>query len=187
MEANGRRLGRQVTHALAPKDHRILPDDLREALARPLGPVVDNAGLHRILKEDDLIYSIGDVVSLSLKGLGFTPKIWIGDFKTQRGTESTTYREALGDWGDTEYKVSNPAGTVTRDAWDAVTAAMATDGTARIIVDGEEDLVGIAVMLEAPDGAKICYGMPGMGAVVVTMDPAMRQLVESFVGQMPEP
>lgn len=171
---------------LRPETQYLLPDELRAELAEPFGPVVDTAGLQRNIGPDDTVLAVGDVVSLSLKGLGITPKLFVCDYKTQRGAESSTYRTALSAWGDLEATVSNPAGTVTRGAWDAVREAVGRpEAPFRIVVEGEEDLLGIPCLLEAPDGAIVVYGAPGRGAVLCRVDGALRARVADLVGRMP--
>lgn len=169
----------------APKTHYILPDDMRTELAVPFGPVVGNDGLARLTKGQRVL-AVGDVVSLSLKGLGVIPQLFVCDYKTQRGAESATYREALSSWGDEEIRVSNPAGTVTRESWLAVRKAVNGKAPVRIVVDGEEDLLGLPALLEAPDDALVVYGAPGRGAVVCRVDDGLRNRVASFVARLPQ-
>ncbi len=166
-----------------------LPASLREDMANPFGPVVDTAGLERTLRPDDMILAVGDVVSLTLKNLGITPKLFICDYKTQRGSESATYRDALSTWGDVEFQVMNPPAMVTAEAWQSVKDALAHDAApVRIVVDGEEDLLGVPCLMEAPDGAVVLYGAPGRGVVLCRMTPAFRAEVGLFVERMtPEP
>lgn len=164
---------------------RRLPDSLRAELARPWGDVVDDAGLAAAIGSDDVVLAVGDVVSMTLQRLGITPKLFVCDYQTQRGGPSPEYEAALGSWGDVEIRVANPAATLTDDAWQAIRDALAApQAPVRIVVDGEEDLLGIPCFLEAPEGAIVIYGMPGQGAVVCRVTPELRGQVQALVDQM---
>lgn len=169
----------------APADRYILPDELRGELAEPFGRVLNTADLARAIEPGDVVIAVGDVVSLSLKGLDITPKLFVCDYKTQRGSESATYRDALSNWGDLEFQVENPAGTITAGAWAAVKEAIeAPESPVRIFVDGEEDLLGIPCLMEAPDGAIVLYGAPGKGAVLCRVNAELRARVQGLLDQM---
>lgn len=96
------------------------------------------------------------------------------------------YRTQLTRWGTEVIQARNPAGSITREAWDAVRKAFAskTPGPVRLEIDGEEDLLGIPAILEAPDGTAVLYGLPGQGVVVVKVDAAMRKRAEDIVARM---
>ncbi len=159
-----------------------LPEHLRHQLAKPYGPIHTDASLPTLTGP---IAAVGDVVSLTLKRLGIQPALFVCDYKTQRGDDDPAYRAELGSWGDEEIRVTNPAAAITDEAWAAVKHGWSTPGTTRIVVDGEEDLLGIPAFLEAPLGATVLYGMPGQGMVVVTITKAFKDTVRALVAQMP--
>jgi uncharacterized protein (UPF0218 family) len=170
---------------LRPPRRYVLPDALRAELARPFGPVVAGKDLPALL-EGATVLAVGDVVSLTLKTLGIEPRLFVCDFLTQRGEPDPTYEAELGAWGRLAFRVSNPAATVTREAWDAVRLGLAAGAEAapvRVVVDGEEDLLGIPCFLEAPDGSLVLYGMPGKGVVVVTVDAAFKAKVAALLAR----
>lgn len=162
-----------------------LPDALRRELAAPFGPILQTADLAAALAGRSPILAVGDVVSLTLKRLGIVPRLFVCDYMTQRGEPDPTYETELGSWGTVALRVRNPAGALTRKAWDAVAMAL-EEGPApvRIVVEGEEDLLGIPCFALAPLGAVVLYGMPGKGVVVATVDAAMKSRVRSFVERM---
>lgn len=170
---------------LRPDTAYRLPEALRAELQRPWGPVLDTEALGTRLDAGTVVLAVGDVVSLTLKKLGVTPRLFVCDYKTQRG-EDPVYRRELGGWGETEHRVDNPAATVTRQAWDAVRDSVrGTDpAPVRIVVDGEEDLLGIPCFLEAPRGAVVLYGAPGQGVVWIAIDDAFQHKVADFVRRM---
>ncbi len=54
----------------------------------------------------------------------------------------------------------------------------------RIEVDGEEDLAAIPAILMAPEGARVLYGMPGRGMVVVIVDSSARSKAKALLDLM---
>lgn len=183
---------------LRPAKRYVLPEALRAELARPFGPVLQSEQLAELVAGAPLVVAVGDVVSLTLKLLGITPRLFVCDYATQRGApsgagtytkglvsnESALYEMELGNWGDMAFTVRNPAGTITRQAWDAVRIGLDhPDGPVRIHVTGEEDLLAIPCFLEAPEGAIVLYGMPNQGVVAVTVDAAFKAKVAALLAK----
>ena len=169
---------------LRPAHRYVLPEAVRHQLAAPFGPVVGGNDLPKVLAGAKTVVAVGDVVSLTLKNLGIEPALFVCDFMTQRGEPDPTYEIELGTWGTLAFRVRNPAATITREAWDAVRLGLEhTPGPVRIVVDGEEDLLGIPAFLEAPEGAVVLYGMPGKGVVVVRVDAAFKARVADVLAK----
>jgi uncharacterized protein (UPF0218 family) len=191
--------------AAAPADLRparryLLPEGLRRELAAPFGPVLQSGDLTAALEGVDVVLAVGDVVSLTLKTLGLTPALFVCDYQTQRGlpgqggnpkdsarqasNEKSLYELELGAWGELAFRVRNPAASITREAWDAVRLGLQhEEGPVRIVVEGEEDLLGIPCFLEAPEGAAVLYGMPNQGVVVVRVDAAFKAKVAALLAR----
>lgn len=175
----------------------LLPDALRRELAAPFGPVLTTEQLGALLTGEDVLVCVGDVVSLTVKELGLSPRLFVCDFQTQRGQADRLFETELGAWGRLAFRVRNPAGQVTREAWDAIRLGMAHgsdggggdgeegegEGPVRIFVEGEEDLLGLPCFLEAPAGAKVLYGMPGQGVAVVEVTAALRERVRALLAR----
>jgi uncharacterized protein (UPF0218 family) len=187
---------------LRPPRRYLLPEGLRRELAAPFGPILQSGDLVGALEGVDVVLAVGDVVSLTLKTLGLTPALFVCDFQTQRGlptgpgrvtakdtarqaaNEATLYELELGDWGELAFRVRNPAASITREAWDAVRLGLQhEEGPVRIVVEGEEDLLGIPCFLEAPDGAVVLYGMPNQGVVLVRVDAAFKARVAELLAR----
>lgn len=169
-----------------PRVAYTLPDALRPELAAPFGPVLGTAELGELLTPQDVLVAVGDVVSLTLKQLGRTPVLFVCDFQTQRGEPDPRLEAELGSWGRRAFRVRNPAGQVTREAWDAIRLGLAADpadAPVRVVVEGEEDLLGLPCFLEAPVGAKVLYGMPGKGVAVVEVNAPLRVRVQALLGR----
>lgn len=160
-----------------------LPDALRDALARPWGPVVQTGDLVEAVAGRK-VAAIGDVVALTCLDLGIAPAFIVCDFRTQRGGEDPVYRARLGSWGDRRLDVANPPATLTAEAWDAVDSAAASPSRTLIVVAGEEDLLGVPAFAEMPLGAVVLYGMPGQGIVVGEVTEAVKEKVAQMVDGM---
>lgn len=171
---------------LAPRDAYRLPDALRGELAGDFGPVLQTDDLAAALAGAPCIVAVGDIVARTLHGLGIQPRLFVCDYKTQRGDDDAQLREVLGSWGDLETRVANPPATVTREAWLAVRHAFLqpADTLTRIVVDGEEDLLGLPAFWEAPADALVLYGAPGRGVVVARADGAIKARVADLVARM---
>lgn len=165
-----------------------LPDALRRELAAPFGPVLSTEALRDALAPTDFLVAVGDVVSLTLKELGLAPRLFVCDYQTQRGQTDALFEAELGGWGRVAFRVRNPPAQVTREAWDAIRLAVEHARSddpepVRIVVEGEEDLLGLPCFLEAPPGAKVLYGMPGQGVVVVAVDAPLQERVRALLAR----
>jgi uncharacterized protein (UPF0218 family) len=116
--------------------------------------------------------------------MGLIPNVFVCDYKTKRGDADDEFVAELSTWGDNEIRVQNPAASVTREAWQAMIHAVELEGSTRIVVDGEEDLLGLPAFMEAPVGAKVLYGAPGRGMILVTLDEEFKESVAHIIQRM---
>lgn len=163
-----------------------LPEALRPALQTPVGELVGEGELGRCLASADPLIAVGDVTSLTLIDGGHGPKLIIVDFKNERSAwdEADPRYVKLSSYGDEVRNVSNPPATITDELVEAISGALEGRGTCRIEVDGEEDLAVLPCMMHAPLSARIVYGMPGKGLVVVTNDLGMKTWARAFMARM---
>ncbi len=167
---------------LRPTRQYTIPDALRSTLAEPFGPVYTTQELQVALKSHrGPVLAVGDHVSLTLKELGISPRLFVCDYHTQRGQNVQQYQDALSNWGDNVLQVTNPPATLTREAWNAIRRAVEGKVITRIEVEVEEDLLGIPCFLEAPPGSVVLYGMPGQGVVWVEVNQEVRERVAALV------
>lgn len=166
--------------------HLFLPDDAREAMRIPLGPVVQEAQLAPLLKGAGTLICVGDMVTLTLVNAGYDISLAIFDYKTKRN-EERDFRERLrrmeGEW----VHVRNPPAMITRELWEALRKAIAGIKAGKKVlmeVEGEEDLAAIPAIIMAPEGARVLYGMPDRGIVVVTVDPEARGRARALLETM---
>jgi uncharacterized protein (UPF0218 family) len=126
------------------------------------------------------VTTVGDVVSRETLATGIQVNLRIVDQMTLRKSINPVEIKA-----ERTYRVRNPAGIITSEAWNAIKEAM-QHRDAVIFVDGEEDLLAIPAILESPDNAFVVYGQPSQGLVVVTASPAMKHEVREMMNRMTE-
>jgi uncharacterized protein (UPF0218 family) len=132
------------------------------------------------LNKPPKVITVGDVVSRETLAVGIQVNLRIVDQMTLRKSISPVEIKA-----EHVYRVRNPAGVVTKEAWDAIKEAL-QQREAVIYVDGEEDLLAIPAILESPDDAFIVYGQPSQGLVVVTASPVTKHEVKEMMSRMTE-
>ncbi len=156
-----------------------MPERLRPILAKGIGTIIEGVDplatatkAAQLLTGCRLIVAVGDIVCSSMKAAGVSPDICVVDGKTKR--KFMGYLLDDGDF-DTVLTARNPAGHITGEAYErvreAIKAALSGSRVA-VMVDGEEDLLAIPAIIEAPEGSCIIYGMPnvGVGLIFVSED-----------------
>ncbi|MFB6190215.1 MAG: pantetheine-phosphate adenylyltransferase [Candidatus Nanohaloarchaea archaeon] len=108
------------------------------------------------------VVCVGDRVSRDLAGSGVEADTFVVDGKIQR-KEVETPDIAV----EREFVARNPAGGITRQAWDAIRKALAVDCTSMLRIDGEEDLLALPAVTMLPDDAVVVYGLRNQGAVAM--------------------
>jgi len=161
-----------------------LPQSLRGEFRKPFGPVLQSSELSATLRPGDNLVCIGDYVSMTAIGLGLKPKLIVVDYKTERHEVAEVLRSVVANYGKTVLRVPNPPATVTNELYAAIVQALRLTGSVRIEVEGEEDLAGLPVFAEAPEGTVVFYGMPQKGVVVVRVDAKMRSKARSLLERM---
>jgi uncharacterized protein (UPF0218 family) len=166
--------------------HLSLPETSREAMREPLGPVVLENDLVLHLKRSDTIITVGDVVTITIVDAGYHLSMALFDYKTLRDQERDFCQRLQVIEGE-RVRVHNPPATITAELWTAIKSAMLkvnAGGRVLMEVDGEEDLAALPAIMMAPDGAKVLYGMPGRGIVVVTIDKHRRKAAKRLLDLM---
>ena len=122
--------------------------------------------------------TVGDVVSRETLAAGIQVGLRIVDQMTLRKKINPIEIKA-----ERTYRVKNPAGVITMEAWDKIKQAL-KEREALILVDGEEDLLAIPAVLESPDNALVVYGQPSEGLVVVTASAEKKSEVRKIMNRM---
>jgi len=163
----------------SPKSRLKLDEALRAELKKPLGAVAE-----RLTGSGSPLVCIGDIVSAQALKAGFVPKVIVYDGKC--GREIVGPDPAFEAFDAFEARVENPAGGINPEAFEALEKALAREGSTKVRVDGEEDLLVLPAVMAAPDGATVAYGQPGEGIVEVTVNEESKSKVKELMERMIE-
>jgi uncharacterized protein (UPF0218 family) len=143
-------------------------------------PLETMSNLRTLIKEKNppRIIATGDVVSRETLVSGIKVHLRIIDNKTLRKSVASP------EFPGKRFHVKNPAGVVTMEAWEAIKNAMKENSEAVILVDGEEDLLALPSVLEAPVNSFVLYGQPSEGLVVVVATPKVKADVAAILERM---
>jgi len=164
----------------------ILPDDLRDELKEPLGRLVDEKELLKILKEEKYIVSIGDQVTYTLLKNNIEPVFCIVDFRIKRNRYSEEIKNLIQSFGNKRVVIENPPKCISNDLWVAIESAYQNIGkdALRIEIKGEEDLATLPAILLAPRDVTIIYGLPNKGVVIVKPVDKNKKKVKEILNKM---
>jgi len=170
-----------------PKHALVLKPELRQELRNPLGTLIRGTPeetkdeLRNLIQKErpEHMISIGDIASQSLLELGIKPQIVIVDGKAMRQQVKSFKTEAR-----EKITIENPAGTLTPQAWITLDKATARKQPTLIIVEGEEDLLTLVAVLEAPDKWTVVYGQPQEGVVIVKVNATTKHKANLIVQAM---
>ncbi len=149
----------------------VLTPELRRKLKRPLGqlfPAVDVRGEDFLatVAGASMVVTVGDRVTETLQGtMGKSPDVFVVD-----GMERRVAREVPRVAHGSTIRAKNPAGSITKAARSAIRRAFAGEKPVMVLIDGEEDLLTIPAVIDAPLGAVVFYGQPLEGVVAIKVD-----------------
>ena len=137
------------------------------------------------LLDSDYIATIGDICTLKIFDEIREPELCIIDMKTKRDTPlNITQKDKMEKIGKRIINVDNKAGTISNELWDSIDEAINTPINTKIMVNGEEDLATLAVISMVKIGAKVIYGMPDKGMVVVDVNQQEKKRADSLLRRM---
>jgi GTP-dependent dephospho-CoA kinase len=161
-----------------------LPDDIRDDLAKPYGPILSEEDLAGHIRGCRRVFAIGDMVNVSLVRMGIDPDVMIFDYHTQRGPCEEETKEILKRVEGVSIKVTNPQGKLTADLWNAIAKSTKSAKKTKIEVKGEEDLAALACIELADTGDCVIYGIPNEGISVIRIDENIKSVVSSLLSRM---
>ena len=133
----------------------------------------------------EYIITVGDICTIKINEQVRMPDLSIIDFKTKRDSPlSAEQRSIIDQIGEKIVNVNNNAGTISDELWNAIKVAISDNVKTRIVVEGEEDLATLAAISLADLGAKVIYGMPDKGMVVVDVNQRSKKRANSFLERM---
>ena len=169
---------------MKPEMDLVPSEELRKKLKEPFGTL--HKDIDSALKKTKYGYiiSVGDRVTESLLKKGLSPDICIYDRRTKR-KDIETPKEIL-EYEAEEVSLRNPAGRLTPEAFKAVRDAVTSRKKTKICVEGEEDLLTLAALSLAPEGAAVIYGQPDQGVVLVLADSKNKAKARNIIEEMIE-
>jgi uncharacterized protein (UPF0218 family) len=143
---------------------------------------VGKAPFLRAVGRSTVVITVGDRVTESFGKMGRVPDVQVVDAlenRVKRRPPEVAFSRAI--------RVRNPAATITREAIEGVGDAIRGQKPARVLVDGEEDLLAIPAVVLAPMGAGVFYGQPGVGVVMVRVSAASKSRNRAILRRMGAP
>jgi GTP-dependent dephospho-CoA kinase len=161
-----------------------LPEEYREALSKPLGRLftpkeVAGPEFAMTAPQGRTVVTVGDRVTETFGSIGRIPEVQIVDSKENRKPRrapSLPHATLLG--------APNPPGTITLEAVEAIAKAFGSKKPARVLVDGEEDLLAIPAVAYAPVGGAVYYGQPSEGIVMIEVTAEAKERNMRFLKEM---
>ena len=162
---------------------------MRNELKKPQGLLIEGPfektvkRLKELIEKEQpsLIISVGDIVSRNMIEYGISSDVLIVDHKVMRQPIQPIEVDT-----DHILYATNPPGTITYEAWNAIRRAIDEKGRAKVVIDGEEDLLTIVTVLSAPENSLVIYGQPHIGIVVVKVTEETREKMRRIVDAMEE-
>ena len=154
-----------------------LPDDLRVELRRGIGLVIRGdyrsvaLSVIKVVGNCSRLWAVGDIVCSSIVDVGCVPKVCVVDGRTLR--EVSIDYERLKKFFSEVVRVKNPPGCVSEDALRVIKYCVSRSNVL-VLVDGEEDLIGLLVLMFADFGDYLVYGLPSIGVDVVKVSEGSR-------------
>ena len=165
----------------------IMPEDIRPILSlahkyfRALVFSGAREGIGFILRSMfytnlDKVYVVGDYVCKTFEYYVGIPRICIIDMKTLRNSFSEHVRS---DFFDMTLRCRNPPGTITNECLRAISQGYDSGLRVLIYVEGEEDLLGLGIMMVVRNGYLI-YGIPRKGVAVMPIEENIVNAINLF-------
>ena len=129
-----------------------------------------------MLEGSKQVFAVGDATTERLIGFGIIPDVAVIDGKERR---SKRYYPV--NYLAKEFHCTNPAGTISQDAVNTFRDVLKTTPPVRVLVDGEEDMLAIALFALASEGSTILYGQPLEGLVVVKITRSKQKQAKSLM------
>jgi uncharacterized protein (UPF0218 family) len=165
-----------------------LTPELRQRLKQPLGTLIKGSFSETMKRlkvtiekeKPPFIISVGDTVSRNLEMNQMSPRLAIVDNLCMRRAVQKPVKLTT----DRTVHVKNPQATITAEAIDAVQDALRGSSSVKIVVDGEEDLLALVAILNAPESSFVVYGQPYEGIVVVKVTSEKKTEIAQLLREM---
>ncbi len=166
----------------------VITPELRVRLKEPFGSLIQGTVEETMTKlemlvekeKPPMIISVGDVVSKTLHQYKLHPQLTVIDNISLRDQKIPP----LEAHGEESVNVKNPQGTITEESTLAIQRALSRGVHTHIIVEGEEDLLTLTAVLNAPERSFVIYGQPHLGVVVIKVTGQKKCEVQEFLNAM---
>lgn len=157
-----------------------LKDEHVNILKKPFGELIKQEEISKqkinsLVKDSKVLITVGDATTEKIISFGLTPDLSIIDCVERRirRTESKILELKTFFLTTTkfkQYQCKNPKGTITREAYITIKKILMKGEQALIVIDGEEDMLALAVFALAPLDSVVFYGQPLEGLVSVKIN-----------------
>lgn len=168
-----------------PRKGWALPESMRGQMSMPFGDLVDDDDAIRQLEGAEQVITVGDVVSLRMLQGGVRPRLMVFDLMNER-RRMGELQGLLDGLQGRDVEVENPAGHITPSLVREVRHALGSPGMTKLKVLGEEDLAALVCAAYASDDARLLYGLPRKGIVLVRIDQKVRDKARALINAMEE-
>lgn len=166
-----------LIYATPIQDGLVLTPEQSAAFTTAQGPVVLTVDPTQLTMPTLVV---GDIVSETFVQHHWPASLYIFDRRSARKQyESATLQELVAATSSTT--IANPAGQISKDAvtWlqqfcDNLTAQQMTTPSV-LQIEGEEDLITVAIVLLAPLGVRLYYGQPHQGMIELQITEAVKE------------
>lgn len=163
-----------------------LPKTLRPKLKIPLGRLI-KTDIYQTIREqlsrgkNSKLITVGDISTETLVKANIIPQIAVIDNKVRRMPRNKEVEVP----GSITIEAKNPPATITEEAWKAIKNALESKKQpVKVVIEGEEDLLVIPAVIEAPINTLICYGQPNEGVVLIRVTERVKDKFQKILNQM---
>ena len=137
------------------------------------------------LYNSKFVATVGDICTIKLIQEEIIPNLMIVDYKTKRNVKLTEIQMgAIENVKCKSVEVNNEPGTISQQLYFEIRNAIESEIITKIIVKGEEDLATLPVIKHSRKGAKVIYGMPDKGMVVVDVNQQAKERANKLLERM---
>ena len=167
-----------------------IPPEVLAELKKPLGKLILDSDIteKKIKKEiaslKHKIISVGDRSTERLVSLGIYPNLAIVDGVERRQEKEKILNNRITELlakNFTRISCINPAGTITKEAFDKIRFALTGEKDVILQIIGEEDLLTLPACYFAPYDSVVCYGQPLEGLVLINVNTPMKRKAKELM------
>ncbi len=157
-----------------------LKDEHKNILKKPFGELIKQEEICRqkiysLVKDSKALITVGDATTEKIISFDLTPDLSIIDCVERRirRTESKILELETFFLTSTQFKqyqCKNPKGTIAKEAYITIKKILMEEEKAIMFIDGEEDMLALAVFALAPIDSVVFYGQPLEGLVSVKIN-----------------